>query len=214
MNKLTISKIGAIGFIILLTLLHFINTSVNPIWQPISEYALGNIGWLMKVAFFSLGISFLFLGIYLCEKLPNRGSKVGGVLLIIASLGNFLAGIFNTDPVSTIPDQVTISGQIHNAAAGVLGLMILATVFITFQFRIQEQLKPYKKNIILLTIILWVLEFILIAAMGVYLSETNGMITPETPIGWPGRIVIVFCAIWVWACAHYLQKSNFENQPL
>jgi len=211
MNKLTTSKIGAIGFIILLVLLHIINTSVNPIWQPISEYALGTSGWLMKVAFFLLGISFLTLGLYLIQKLPNTGSKIGGVLLIIASLGNFLAGVFNTDPVSTLPDQMTISGQIHNSAAGLLGFMILATVFITFQFRKQEQLKPYKKNILLLTIILWVLEFILIATMGAYLSETNGMITPETPIGWLGRIVIVFCTIWVWACAHYLQKSNFKN---
>ena len=165
----------------------------------------------MKVAFFSLGISFLFLGIYLIKKLPNTGSKVGGVLLIIASLGNFLAGIFNTDPINTFPEQMTMSGQIHNSAAGLLGFMIIATVFITFQFRKQEQLKPYKNNILLLTIILWVLEFILIAAMGVYLNETKGMITPETPIGWLGRIVIVFCAIWVWACAHHLQKSNFKS---
>ncbi|MDL5513312.1 DUF998 domain-containing protein [Arenibacter sp. M-2] len=206
MNRLTITKIGAIGFIILLVLLHIINTKVNPIWQPISEYALGNAGWLMKIAFFSLGISFLFLGLYLIRKLPNTGSKIGGVLLIIASLGNFLAGVFNTDPVSTLPEKMTISGQIHNSAAGLLGFMVLATVFITFQFRKQEPLKPYKKNILLLTIILWVLEFILIAAMSVYLSETNGVITPETSIGWLGRIVIVFCAIWVWSCANYLQK--------
>ena len=89
--------------------------------------------------------------------------------------------------------------------------MILATVFIAFQFRKQEQLKVYKKSILLLTIILWVLEFILIATMSIYLSETNGMITPETPIGWLGRMVIVFCAIWVWTCANYLQKSNFKN---
>ncbi|UXX78677.1 DUF998 domain-containing protein [Reichenbachiella carrageenanivorans] len=210
MNSLTITKISAIGFIALLVLLHVISTSVNPIWQPISEYALGNAGWLMKIAFFSLGISFFTLGIYLIKHLPNTGSKVGGVLLIVASLGNFLAGIFNTDPVSTLPEQMTISGQIHNAAAGLLGFMILATVFIAFQFRKQEQLKPYKKNMLLLTIMLWVLEFALIIAMGIYLSETNGMLTPETPIGWLGRTVIVFCAIWVWICAKYLQKSNHK----
>jgi len=211
MNKLTISKIGAIGFIILLILLHLINTSVNPMWQPISEYALGTGGWLMKIAFFLLGISFLFLGLYLIQKLPNTGSKIGGVLLIIASIGNFLAGIFNTDPVSTLPENMTISGQIHNAAAGLLGFMILATLFIAFQFRKQEQLNPFRKNMFVLTIILWGLEFALIIAMGVYLSETNGMITPETPIGWLGRIVIVFCAIWIWFCANYLQKSDLKN---
>lgn len=214
MNKLTLSKVGAIGFIILLVLLHIINNSVNPIWQPISEYALGNAGWLMKVAFFSLGISFLSLGIYFIREIPNIGSRIGGVLLILASLGNFLAGIFNTDPTSTLPEQMTASGQIHNAAAGLLGFMILATVFIAFQFKKQEQLRPYKKSILLLTIILWGLEFILVVTMGVYLSETNGMITPETPIGWLGRIVVIFCAIWVCVCAQYMEKSNFKNELL
>lgn len=211
MNKLTVTKISAIGFVVLLVILHFINTSVNPIWQPISEYALGNTGWLMQIVFFLLGISFLTLGLYLIKYLPKIGSKIGGVLLVIASLGNFLAGIFNTDPVDTLPEYMTMSGQIHNAAAGLLGFMILATVFITYQFRKQEQLKPFRKNMFVFTIILWGLEVALIIVMGVYLSETNGMITPETPIGWLGRIVIVFCAIWVWSCAHYLQKSNFKN---
>jgi len=211
MNKLKFTKISAIGFVVLLVILHFINTSVNPIWQPISEYALGTAGWLMKVAFILLGVSLLSLGLYLIQKLPNTGSKIGGVLLILASLGNFLAGVFNTDPISTLPEHMTVSGQIHNAAAGLLGFMILATVFITYQFRKQEHLKPYKNNILLMTISLWIIEFALIIAMGFYLSETNGMITPETPIGWLGRIVIVFCAIWVWSCAHYLQKSNFKN---
>jgi len=211
MNKLTVTKISAIGFVVLLVILHFINTSVNPIWQPISEYALGNTGWLMQIVFFLLGISFLTLGLYLIKYLPKIGSKIGGVLLVIASLGNFLAGIFNTDPVDTLPEYMTMSGQIHNAAAGLLGFMILATVFITYQFRKQEKLKPFRKNMFVLTIILWGFEFALIIAMGVYLSETNGIITPETPIGWLGRIVIVFCAIWVGACAHYLQKSNFKN---
>lgn len=211
MNKLTISKISAIGFVALLVLLHVINTSVNPIWQPISEYALGTAGWFMKIAFFLLGISFLFLGLYLIQKFPNTGSKIGGALLILASIGNFLAGIFNTDPISALPENMTVSGQIHNSAAGLLGFMILATLFITFQFRKQEKLKAYKKNMTLLTLILWILEIILIAVMGVYLSETNGMITPETPIGWLGRIVVVFCALWIWACANYLQKSNLIN---
>tara|TARA_R100001369_G_scaffold84757_2_gene117821 strand:- start:396 stop:1031 length:636 start_codon:yes stop_codon:yes gene_type:complete len=211
MKKLTISKLGAIVFIIILFILHFVNTSVNPKWQPISVYAIGTAGWLMNIAFFLLGISFLTLGLYLIKNFPKTGAKVGGILLILASLGNFLASIFNTDPISTLPDQMTMSGQIHNSAAGLLGFMILATVFIAFQFIKREQLKPFGKNMLVLTVILWGSELALIVTMGIYMSETNGMITPETPIGWLGRVVIVICAIWVWACANYLQKSNFKN---
>ncbi len=203
---------GAIGFVTLLVLLHFINSSVNPIWQPISEYALGTAGWLMKIAFFLLGISFLFIGLFIFKNLPKLGSKIGAILLILAAIGNFLAGIFNTDPISTLPEKVSISGQVHNSAAGLLGLMLLSTIFITFQFAKQGVLRPYKKTMLFITTILWAFEIILIIAMGYYLSKTNGMITPETTIGWLGRIVIVWCAIWCWVCAGALQKSNLKNQ--
>jgi hypothetical membrane protein len=212
MSKLTISKYAAIGFILLLVVVHILNSSVDPRWQPISEYSIGNAGWLMKIAFALLGICFLFLGLCLLKSVPKTGSKIGGVLLIISSIGNLLAGIFNTDPTGTLPENMTTSGQIHNGAAGLLGLMILATVFITFQFMKQAELRPYKNAIIISTLILWLVEFILIGAMGYYLSKTNGLLSPETPIGWLGRFVIVLCALWCWICADKLSKASFYHE--
>ncbi|WP_339606668.1 DUF998 domain-containing protein [uncultured Roseivirga sp.] len=211
MKQLTFSKFSAIGFIALLTLLHFTNTSVNPNWQPISEYSLGNFGWLMKLAFILLGLSFLSLGVYVLQKLPKVGAKIGGILLLLSSIGVLLAGIFDTDPISTPAENMTTSGQIHTGAAGLLGLMILATIFLTYQFFKQENLRPYKKSILWITIILWVAEVALIGSMGYYLSKTNGMITDETPIGWLGRIVITLCAIWVWICSNNIKKANTLN---
>ena len=61
---------------------------------------------------------------------------------------------------------MTTSGQIHTGAAGLLGLMILATIFLTYQFFKQENLRPYKKSILWITIILWVAEVALIGSMG------------------------------------------------
>jgi hypothetical protein len=192
MNKLTFSKYSAVGFIAILFLLHIINTSVNPVWQPISEYALGKLGWLMNLAFILLGCSFAFLGMFLIQKLPNIGSKIGGVLLLLASVGNFLAGFFNTDPITTSPENMTVSGQIHSGAAGLLALMIIATIFVTIQFYKQPALKPFKSTMLLMTTMLWLAELVLIGIMGYFLSKTNGLITEETPIGWVGRVVIVF----------------------
>ena len=211
MKILNITKFAAVGLILILLLLHVLDSTVNPNWQPISEYALGNFGWLMNLAFILFGISFFFLGISIFQKSPNIGAKIGSILLIISSIGNFIAGFFNTDPITTKPENMSSSGNIHSVAAGLLGFMILSTVFILIPFFKNDSLKPYKKSMLIITILLWFSELTLVSVMGYYLSETNGIISAETPIGWYGRIVVVLCAIWCYMCADSIQKANSQN---
>ncbi|MGH2623443.1 MAG: DUF998 domain-containing protein, partial [Sphingobacterium sp.] len=147
-------------------------------------------------------------GISLLQKLPNIGTKAGAILLIISAVGTLAAGIFNTDPITTLPENITISGKIHSTAAGLLGFMILSTIFITVQFYKQNIWRPYRKSMLILTAILWISELFLIGFMGYFLRDTNAVISADTPIGWPGRIVIILCAIWCYMCANYIQKSE------
>ena len=211
MNILNITKLSAAGFIIALILLHFLDSSVNPNWQPISEYALGNAGYLMNFAFILLGTSFILLGISILQKFPSKGAKIGAILLIISALGTLTAGIFNTDPMTTLPENMSISGEIHSIAAGLLGFMILATIFITVLYYKHNILRPYRKSMLIITLLLWISELTLVACIGYYLSETNGIISEETPIGWPGRIVVLLCAIWCYISADSIQKSGFSK---
>ena len=211
MKTLNISKLSAIGFIVILVLLHIINPEIDPTWQPISVYALGKMGWLMNVAFFLFGLSFFTLGLYIFQNFKSPGAKIGGVLLILAAIGNFTAGIFNTDPVDTLPEQITTSGNIHVGAAGLLGFMILATLFISYQFYKQEKLRPYRVRVLLATVFVLIIEIVMISAMGVYLSDTDGMLTPDTPIGGIGRLVILSCSIWVFITASTFQKATYPK---
>lgn len=211
MKTLNMSKFAAVGFILIVLLLHVLKSSVNPNWQPISEYALGDFGWLMNVAFVLFGISFLFLGISILQQVPKITAKIGAVLLIISSIGNFLSAFFNTDPITTRPENMSTSGEIHSIAASLLGFMVLSTIFILVPFFKQDALKPYKKSMLIVTVLLWFSEITLVSVMGYYLSETNGMISEQTPIGWYGRIVVVLCAIWCYICADNIQKSKILN---
>lgn len=111
-------------------------------------YALGKMGWLMNVAFFLLGLSFATIGVYVFQNIKTSGAKIGGVLMVIAAIGNFLVGIFNADPIDTLPEQMSTSGNIHAGVAGLLGFMILATLFISYQFFKQEKLKPFKSKVL------------------------------------------------------------------
>ncbi|WP_057938559.1 DUF998 domain-containing protein [Algoriphagus resistens] len=211
MNALKVSKISAIGFIGILLIHHIVNPDINPGWQPISMYALGKLGWLMNIAFILLGVSFLALGIYLFKNVQTSGAKIGGIFLVIAAIGNFLAGIFNTDPVDTLPEQMTTSGSIHAGAAGLLAFFIIATIFISFQFLKRGNLKPFKVSVLAMTGLVLIAEIVVIAAMGIYLAETNGMLTPETPIGGLGRVVIIACTLWVIVTSTSLGKAHSQT---
>lgn len=215
MKLLNVSRYSSIGFVALLALLHIVEPNVNPTWQPISEYALGKMGWLMNIALFLLGVAFLTLGYYTLKNIPRLGSKIGGWLLIVSSVGTFIAAICNADPADTPPEQMTISGQIHDSAAATLGFMVLSTLFIMYQFYKQEALKEFKVRLFVATALLWLLEISLVIAMGIFLSKTNGMLTPETPIGWLGRAVSVCCAVWVCICATlFINVSNVNSVML
>src|SRR3569833_1300453 len=48
--------IGAAAFILLLGLLHLLETQFDPSWRLISEYELGSYGWMMRLAFFSFAL--------------------------------------------------------------------------------------------------------------------------------------------------------------
>ena len=208
MHLLKTAQITAILFVVILVGLHIIKREIDPSWQPISEYALGKSGWMMNLAFLLLGASFLSLGWYAFKVLPKIGAKVGGVLLIVSAFGNFLAGIFNTDPAGTLPDQMTTSGQWHGIGASLLALMLIATILLTWQFFKQPTLRAKRQTMLFATILLWFFEISLIIAMGVYLGRNDGVLSVDTPIGWWGRLVIVCCAAWIWLCSRALRSLS------
>ncbi|MEB2778142.1 DUF998 domain-containing protein [Algoriphagus sp. D3-2-R+10] len=206
MKLLNLSRFSAIGFVLILLMFHLINTDIDPSWQPISEYALGRMGWLMNIAFFLFGLSFLSLGLFFLKKEKAVVFKIAGVFLFLAAIGNILAALFDTDPVDTLPHEMTTSGSIHAGAAGLLGFMILAAILVCFQVYRQEILKPIRFKILSITLTVVLLEIVMVTALGIYLGETNGMLTSETPIGGIGRLVILSCAVWVIVTSSSLQN--------
>ncbi len=52
-----LSFAAAAMFLVLLAALHFIKPELDPSWRVISEYALGDYGWIMMLAFLSLAVS-------------------------------------------------------------------------------------------------------------------------------------------------------------
>jgi Protein of unknown function (DUF998) len=94
-------------FVVLLGLLHLLEPEFDPKWRLISEYELGNYGWLMRIAFYSLAAGCISLFIAIRAQIRGIGGTIGLVLLLVIAVGLTIGGIFTTDPITTPADAHT-----------------------------------------------------------------------------------------------------------
>lgn len=116
-----ISLSGQVIFIAAVILMHFLRPDKNPVVDFVSEYAVGNYGWLMTFAFFSnaVGQACLFAVLLFVFK-PSRISLF---TFAIWCLGTFLFSIFKTD----LPGQPpTFTGLVLHGIAALIAFVFLA----------------------------------------------------------------------------------------
>ena len=74
MNAARVCSAGVLTFLVLLALLHFLKPELDPSWRMISEYEIGEYGWVMTLAFLALSVSYAAL---FAALLPRGGGKFG-----------------------------------------------------------------------------------------------------------------------------------------
>ena len=82
---------GAIGFVVVVTVLHLLQPGYDPVHQLLSELALGANGWAMLPAFFLIAASTFSIAFGIGYL--QRARWLQGVL-ILAGLGFLGAGVF------------------------------------------------------------------------------------------------------------------------
>jgi len=108
-----ISLIAVGLFITLLAVLHIIEPEFEPSKHLISEYELGHFGWLMSLAFFSLGVGVLSMVISTWIYTKTKGSLVGKWIFLFISVALFGAGIFYPYIISNTESKIhTLCGVI------------------------------------------------------------------------------------------------------
>jgi hypothetical protein len=81
-------------FLILLAALHSIEPEFDPSERLISEHELGRYGWVMSLAFFSLGIGVFTMLRSTWSSATNRRGLVGRWAFVAISIAFFVAGSF------------------------------------------------------------------------------------------------------------------------
>lgn len=199
-------------FVVLLLLLHFVKSDLDPSWHFISEYEIGTHGWMMQAAFLALALGNVALFVAIRNCLTGLWGWIGSMLFLVGAFGTVLGGVFITDPVNTAPEAITTSGTLHNLGGG-LGLAgFVGTLILSAKLVHNSSWNSARRWILLATAILvlgFLLSFVSIVTIAV---RHGGVFGPDTPVGWPNRIGILCGCAWLmivsWRATVNHQSKN------
>jgi hypothetical protein len=202
-----VSFSAAALFVLLLVALHFIKPEIDPSWRFISEYAIGDYGWIMALAFLSLAVSTVALFVTIRSQIQTTSGKVGLALLLLSAAGLTLAGIFTTDPITTSHDAVTMRGNLHSLG-GTLGIAVpFAAALISWQLA-RNPTWSTARQALRWTGTLAVMGFLISFMSVMVMLPSNGQFGPDVLIGWPNRFEIVAYSVWLMTVAWHALKLS------
>lgn len=192
-------------FLFLLGILHIIEPEIQPWWRLISEYQLGQYGWLMHAAFIILVVGALCALVALRPHIRSRAGKVGLFLLFVAAFGMTLGALFVTDPITTPRSDFSQSGLVHNIGGA---LMIFSSpVLIGLVSWSLVRHNPEWRYAKLALLWLSLLSIASVVAFGVLsVVQYRGAASPEMIIGWPNRTLIAAYCLWLIVVGWYARK--------
>ena len=97
--------------------------SYHPLSQAVSELALGRDGWLMAIAFCSLGTGTLFLATIL--RRLDAQPRVAPTLIAVSGLLSYVSAFVHADG----PHGTTTHGQIHQAVGITTFILMISGMF-------------------------------------------------------------------------------------
>ena len=196
-----ISFAGAATFVVLLAVLHLIKPGLDPSWRFISEYAIGDYGWMMVLAFLSLAVGYVSLFVAIRSQLRTIAGRIGLALLLVSALGLAIAAVFTTDPITVSEDAVTTAGTLHNLG-GTLGIaMPFAAALVGWKLARNPAWYSARRSLLWATGLAVVAFLFSFVSLGVMVSRSGGEFGPNVPVGWPNRIEIVVYSVWLMVVA-------------
>jgi hypothetical protein len=198
----------SLSFLVILALLHLIKPELDPSWNFISEYEVGRYGWLMQLAFLSLGLACIFLVISLWKTISIVG-KIGLVILVISASGMILAAICKADPLNTPTALQTETGKLHQLGA-MLDQIPFTAVFITIALFRKNAWHINRLYLVLMLLLVW-FGFIFFVGSVKAQFPADGKFGPTVLVGWQNRIMIVTQAIWLAYIATNVKNKIFQK---
>jgi len=187
-----IAFVASAIFIVLLAALHILRPDLDPSWRFISEYELGDYGWVMRAAFFSLSLSCFSLCVALISQVRGVAGYLGLALVLLAAVGMTIAGIF-------APDRVN---KLHEVGA-TLDHLPFGALLINWSLSRNEAWRPARRMLLYTAGLPLLGLVIFVASMVIMLPRNGGQPGPEVLVGWPNRLMILAHCAWLMPVAWY-----------
>jgi len=182
-----------ITYQILLAAIILIRPEINPTHKPISEYAIGRLGWVAVLAFLVAATAYALL---LAAVRPLVRGRLGLGLLGISVLGTFGVGVFVADPVVTPWSAMTTVGRLH-LVCGLSALVLLPFAALLINRELARRLPAAAR------VLRWT-GWLPLAGLTLH-ALLSTVIPPE---GWPPRLLFLTYAIWLLTLTRVTRKSR------
>ncbi len=181
-------------FPLLVLILHGVQAGrYHPLSQAVSELALGRDGWLMAIAFCSLGTGTLFLAAML--RRLDTPPRVAPYLIAVSGLLSYLSAFVHADG----PHGSTTHGQIHQTVGIVTFVLMISGMF--------ALVRPFRRDDLFCNFATPTLGWALAGVGGFFLIPLSGA-------AYFGVAQRVFLAIILsWALAVAARGLNREAAP-
>jgi hypothetical protein len=170
----TIALGGLAVFVGGFVLMHFIQSDLDPVVNFGSDYAYGEHGWIMRLAFVGLAVAAAALALGLIRSVvASRARTVAFVALAAVVIGMLASAAFNTDPPKADGTTgYTNEGTLHDLAGIVAFLgMIVAAIAINRALRHDPS---WQRAVPIARVIAWVMPVALVVMLFVGESSTPG----------------------------------------
>jgi hypothetical protein len=182
-------------FPLVVVVLHFVQSGrYHPLSQAVSELALGRAGWLMAIAFCSIGTGSLFIAVALRRIATHP--RVAPALLAVSGLLSFVSAFVHADGSG----PTTTHGQIHKLAGIATFILITAAMFSLIRaFRRDPAWRPIATP---------TLAWALIAVASFFLIPISG----NAYFGVAQRIMLATLISWLLTISLYAHREEQQRQ--
>jgi hypothetical membrane protein len=211
-----IAIVGSVIALLSLAILHALSPEFEPSWRMVSEYAVGEYGWVLSIMFLSWAISSWALAYAIRSQLRTKAGKIGIAFLVLAGIGEAMAAFFN------------VNHSLHAVAAmiGIPSLAIAAMLISTRLARTRSWLAA-KRPLLWTANLTWISYVVMTVLLLMFMSAfkeaggeipseiTADMVLPDgvsTALGWANRFLIVVYCAWAITTAWQALKLRSQNR--
>jgi hypothetical protein len=186
-----------VSFVAIMSL-HLFRGEIHPVRRVMSDYANGENGVIMTVAFYALGLSAVALGFRLRRALRRNGAaRLIPWFLAFGGLSLLAAGVFEVER-KAVPD--TIEELIHSYATIVaFVLMITAMLLLAFAARSDDRWRRFG----------WVSA--LLGSIAAAAAMAGPITAKTTYSGAVQRVMGLTVLLWLMLTAFHVRTSAFRS---